>query len=87
MKQTLFERSARAPLIVAGPRIPSKGRSTSRVVESWTSTPRSPSWRAFAHPGLHGRSLMPLLKNPGAEMGSPALTQVRRGPAASAYMA
>ena len=33
MKQTLFERSARAPLIVAGPGVAAKGRSTSRVVE------------------------------------------------------
>ena len=33
MKQTLFERSARAPLIVAGPGVSPKGRSTSRVVE------------------------------------------------------
>jgi iduronate 2-sulfatase len=33
MKQTLFERSARAPLIVAGPGVSANGRSSSRVVE------------------------------------------------------
>ena len=33
MKQTLFERSARAPLIVAGPGVSAKGRSSQRMVE------------------------------------------------------
>ena len=33
MKQTLFERSARVPLIVAGPGVAAKGRASSRVVE------------------------------------------------------
>ena len=33
MKQTLFERSARAPLIVAGPGVTAKGASSSRIVE------------------------------------------------------
>ena len=33
MKQTLFERSARAPLIVAGAAVGAKGRATSRTVE------------------------------------------------------
>jgi uncharacterized sulfatase len=36
--------------------------------------------------GLQGRSLTPLLKNPNARWEHPALTQVRRGPAASVYM-
>jgi iduronate 2-sulfatase len=36
--------------------------------------------------GLHGRSLTPLLTNPAATWDHPALTQVRRGPAASAYL-
>ena len=33
MKQTLFERSARAPLLVAGPGVRAKGRATPRIVE------------------------------------------------------
>ena len=33
MKQTLFERSARTPLIVAGPGVSARGRASSRVVE------------------------------------------------------
>ena len=40
MKQTLFERSARAPMIVAG-RSTAKGRSTSRIVEFLASILRS----------------------------------------------
>jgi uncharacterized sulfatase len=37
-------------------------------------------------PGLQGRSLVPLLQNPDAAWDHPAVTQVRRGPADSAYM-
>lgn len=87
MKQTLFERSARAPLIVAGPGISSTGRSTSRVVEFLDLYPTLAALAGLRAPqGLHGRSLTPLLKNPESKWDHPALTQVRRGPAASAYM-
>ena len=87
MKQTLFERSARAPLIMAGPGIPSKGRPTPRVVEFLDVYPTLADLAGLRPPdGLHGRSLRPLLKNPSAKWAHPALTQVRRGPAASAYM-
>jgi iduronate 2-sulfatase len=87
MKQTLFERSARAPLIVAGPGTAAKGRSTSRVVEFVDLYPTLADLAGVRAPrGLHGRSLTPLLKNPESKWDHPALTQVRRGPAASAYM-
>jgi iduronate 2-sulfatase len=87
MKQTLFERSARAPLIVAGPGISSKGRSTSRVVEFLDLYPTLAELAGVRAPqGLHGRSLMPLLRNPAATWDHAAVTQVRRGSAASAYM-
>lgn len=87
MKQTLFERSARAPLIVAGPGISSKGRPTSRVVEFLDLYPTLADLTGVRAPqGLHGRSLVPLLKNPDATWDHPALTQVRRGAAASPYM-
>ena len=87
MKQTLFERSARAPLIVAGPGISAKGRSTSRVVEFLDLYPTLAALAGVQAPrGLHGRSLTPLLKNPAAKWDHPAITQVRRGPAASPYM-
>jgi iduronate 2-sulfatase len=87
MKQTLFERSARAPLIVAGPGIAAKGRSTSRVVEFLDIYPTLANLAGIRPPqGLHGRSLTPLLRNPNAKWDHPALTQVRRGPAAATFM-
>lgn len=87
MKQTLFERATRAPVIVAGPGISSKGRSTSRVVEFLDLYPTLAALAGVRAPqGLHGRSLTPLLRDPQAKWDHPALTQVRRGPAASAYM-
>ena len=87
MKQTLFERSARAPLIVAGPGVTARGRSSSRVVEFLDLYPTLAALASVTPPaGLQGRSLAPLLKNPDAKWDHPAVTQVRRGPAASSYM-
>ena len=87
MKQTLFERSARAPLIIAAPRITSKGRSTSRIVEFLDVYPTLAELTSLSPPdGLHGRSLVPLLENPAANWDRAALTQVRRGAADSAFM-
>jgi iduronate 2-sulfatase len=86
MKQTLFERSARAPLIIAGPGVPATGRASSRIVEF---VDLYPTLAALAGvrppPGLHGRSLMALLENPAAKWDRPAITQVRRGPLATAF--
>ena len=87
MKQALFERSARAPMIIAGPGISSKGRSTSRVVEFLDLYPTLAALAGTRAPdGLHGRSLTPLLKDPNAKWDHPAITQVRRGPPAAQYM-
>ena len=87
MKQTLFDRSARAPLIVAGPGVAARGRASARVVEFLDIYPTLADLaRVRAPKGLQGRSLTPLLKNPEAAWAHPAITQVRRGPAASAYM-
>ena len=87
MKQTLFERSARTPLVVAGRGVPSKGRASSRIVELLDLYPTLAELTGLRPPqGLQGRSLVPLLKNPGAAWDHPAFTQVRRGPAASSYM-
>lgn len=87
MKQTLFEQSARAPLVFAGPGIPQAGRATSRVVEFLDVYPTLAALAGVPAPkGLHGRSLVPLLKNPDAKWDHPAITQVRRGPAASRFM-
>lgn len=87
MKQTLFERSARAPLIIAGAGVPVKGRSSSRVVEFLDLYPTLAELaRVSPPPGLHGRSLAPLLRNPQANWDHPAMTQVRRGAAENTFM-
>lgn len=87
MKQTLFERSARAPMIVAGAGVKSKGRSSSRIVEFLDIYPTLAALAdVAAPPGLHGRSLVPLLNNPNAKWDHPAVSQVRRGAAGSTYM-
>src|SRR5688500_5800555 len=87
MKQTLFERSARAPLIMAGPGVTARNRSTSRVVEFLDIYPTLAALARLSPPaGLQGRSLTPLLRNPRADWQHAALTQVRRGPANAAFM-
>jgi iduronate 2-sulfatase len=86
MKQTLFERSARAPLIIAGPGVAATGRASTRIVEFVDLYPTLASLAGIQPPsGLHGRSLAPLLKNPAATWDHPAITQVRRGPAATPF--
>ena len=87
MKQTLFERSSRAPVIVAGHGVPARRRATSRIVEFVDIYPTLAEMTGLVPPpNLHGRSLVPLLKNPNAVWDHPALTQVRRGNAATGFM-
>ncbi len=87
MKQTLFERSARAPFILAGPGVTAKGRASSRVVEFLDLYPTLAELTGVAPPReLAGRSLAPLLRNPAAEWTHPALTQVLRGTGEAAFM-
>ena len=86
MKQTLFERSARAPLIIAGPGVSATGRASSRIVEFLDLYPTLASLTGVPPTaGLQGKSLAPLLKNPSAKWDRPAITQVRRGPAATPF--
>lgn len=87
MKQTLFERSARAPLIVAGPGVSGAGKASPRIVEFLDLYPTlAELTRVEAPSGLHGRSLVPLLRNPGMTWDHPAVTQVRRGAPPNAFM-
>ena len=86
MKQTLFERCARAPLIIAGPGVAASGHASSRIVEFIDLYPTLATLAGVSPPaGLHGRSLAPLLKNPSAKWDHFAITQVRRGPAATPF--
>ena len=87
MKQTLFERSARTPLMMAGPGVTARGRASTRIVEFLDIYPTLADLARLQPPaGLHGRSLTPLLRNPQANRDRPALTQVRRGAGENAFM-
>jgi iduronate 2-sulfatase len=86
MKQTVFEWSARAPFIVAGAGVSARGKSSTRTVELLDMYPTLAELCGLAGTpaNLHGRSLVPLLKNPTAAWSKPAVTQVRRGQAEKA---
>jgi uncharacterized sulfatase len=87
MKQTLFERSARAPLMIAGPGVTARGRASTRIVEFIDIYPTLADLSGLPAPaGLHGRSLKPLVANPQAAWDHPAMTQVRRGPPNATFM-
>ena len=87
MKQTLFEGSARAPLIVAGAGVSAKGKASGRTVEALDLYPTLADLCGLSAPdGLAGRSLRPLLGNPRARWTKPAYTQVQRGGGAHPYM-
>jgi iduronate 2-sulfatase len=88
MKQTLFERSARAPFIIAGDGVAAKGRASRRIIEFLDLYPTLADLARVTPPaGLHGRSLVPLLTDPSADWDHPAVTQTRRGPAKDQFMA
>jgi uncharacterized sulfatase len=79
MKQTLFERSLRTPLIVAAPGLAGRGRPSERVVELLDVYPTVADLAGLSAPaGLHGRSLRALLSDPRHEWERPAISQVRR---------
>jgi uncharacterized sulfatase len=80
-KNTLFELSARVPLIIARPRATSSGKLCPRVVELLDLYPTLLDLCALppaAH-DLAGRSLRPLLDDPESAWEHPAFTLVRRG--------
>jgi len=81
MKQTLWEPSARAPLMICGAGIKSRGKTCGRTVEFLDLYPTAAALAGLSGTptNLHGRSLLPLLDNPAAAWDKPAITQVRRG--------
>ena len=87
MKMSLFEGSARTPLIISTPRMKSPGRSTKRTVELLDIYPTLAELCQLPAPrNLAGRSLRRLLDNPDASWDRPAFTQVRRGAEGNFFM-
>jgi len=84
-KQSLFEESARVPLIIAAPGFPG-GKASSAVVETLDLYPTLADLARLTPPkDLAGKSLRPLLLRPTAPWSRPAYTQVRRGPPGSEF--
>ena len=78
-KRTLFEESARAPLIVYAPGAKGNGRECRRVVEFVDIYPTVAALAGLNPPkGLPGRDLGPLLQNPKMTWNGKAVTQVLR---------
>ena len=80
-KRTLFDESARAPLLIAAPQIPEaqRGKTCQRVVEFIDLFPTVCDLAGLPAPAaLEGVSLRPLLDNPDAAWDRPAFTQILR---------
>jgi uncharacterized sulfatase len=78
-KRTLFEQSARAPLIIRAPKSKGNGQSCRRIVEFVDVYPTLTELARVKPPtNLAGRSLVPLLKDPLSKWDGYAVTQVLR---------
>ena len=79
MKPNLFEGATRVPLIVSAPGY-APGRATGRIVELLDLYPTITELAGLPVPRqVQGRSLRPLLRNPGAPWPHAAFSQVQRG--------
>jgi iduronate 2-sulfatase len=79
-KQTLFEPSARVPLLIGGAGVKAAGKGCGRTVEHLDIYPTLVEMCGLtgAPSGLHGKSLAPLLANPNSHWDRPAISQVTR---------
>jgi uncharacterized sulfatase len=79
MKQTLFERATRTPMMIAGPGVTANGQVSHRILELLDIYPTLTELAGIAAPaGLPGRSFRSLLAKPQADWDHAALSQVRR---------
>jgi iduronate 2-sulfatase len=79
-KMSVFEESARVPLIIAGPGVEARGRGAAAPVGLVDLYPTlAEMCNVTAPPNLQGQSLVPMLKDPQAAGRGWALSQVSRG--------
>lgn len=85
-KRKNFERSVRAPLLIAGAGVTSSGKSCAQPVEMLDLYPTIADYTGFDVPRqLEGRSLRPLLSDPASTWDKPAISQVFRSSNAQGY--
>ena len=78
-KRSLFEESARVPLIIYAPNAKGNGMACPRTVELVDLFPTLSEWCDLPRPsGLEGTSLVPLLEHPDRPWSKPAITEVVR---------
>lgn len=78
-KRTLFEESARAPLLIRAPGVRGNGRACARIVEFVDIFPTIAALCGLKPPKtVAGRSLAPLLENPDRAWDNTAVTQILR---------
>jgi iduronate 2-sulfatase len=78
-KRTLFEESARAPLIIRAPGAKGNGHSCSRIVEFIDIYPTLAELASLTPPAkIDGRSIRQLLNDPAQKWDHPAITQILR---------
>lgn len=79
-KQSIWEESARVPMIIVAPDAKAKGQASARPVELLDLYPTLADLCGVTAPkNLAGKSLKPLLDDPKAQHKPGAITQVRRG--------
>lgn len=78
-KMSLFENSARVPLVIYDPRSKGNGKASSRTVELVDLHATLADLAGIDAPKTDGVSLKPLLVDPAAKWDKPAVTQVSRG--------